>query len=100
MSGPEKPKVIGEEWSDERVKSFLAITSPDEDDNRDYFTLVKAYRAMRAQDFERFVLFFVDAGRNLNAVNGDGQTILDHISEHRRGTDYAQALKNAGALPA
>ena len=25
MSGPDKPKVIGEEWSDERVKSYLAV---------------------------------------------------------------------------
>ena len=26
MSGPDKPKVIGEEWSDERVKSYLDLT--------------------------------------------------------------------------
>lgn len=93
MSGPEKPKVIGEEWSDERVKGFLATT-------QDYLALVKAYRAMRAEDFERYVRFFVEAGRDLNTVNDDGQTILDHISEHARGTPYAQALKNAGAQPA
>ncbi|OEY66150.1 PA4642 family protein [Marinobacter sp. X15-166B] len=100
MSGPEKPKVIGEEWSDERVKSFLATTPYDSADNPDYFALVKAYRAMRAEDFERYVGFFVAAGRDLNAVNADGQTILDHISEHARGTAYARALQQAGALSA
>ncbi|KEF30374.1 MAG: hypothetical protein EP339_09335 [Gammaproteobacteria bacterium] len=97
MSGPDKPKVIGEEWSDERVKSFLAIEPYDKAENPDFNALLKAYQAMRAGDFERFIGFFVDAGRDLNAVNGDGETILDLISEHRKGADYARALENAGA---
>ncbi|WP_417512873.1 PA4642 family protein [Marinobacter sp.] len=95
MSGPDKPKVIGEEWSDERVKSFLV--SPSKGDGSDYTTLLKAYQAMVAGDFERFVGFFVDAGRDLNAVNASGETILDRVGEHRKSLEYARALKNAGA---
>lgn len=95
MSGPDKPKVIGEEWSDERVKSYL-ITRPD-GGHLDYTALLKAYEAMRAEDFERFVGFFVEAGGDLNAVNDSGETILDRIAEHRKGLDYARALENAGA---
>ncbi|MBW7471795.1 PA4642 family protein [Marinobacter sp. M216] len=97
MSGPDKPKVIGEEWSDERVKSFLAIEPYDTAKNPDFNALLKAYQAMRAGDFERFIGFFVEAGRDLNAVNENGETILDIISEHRRSVDYARALEQAGA---
>ncbi len=97
MSGPDKPKVIGEEWSDERVKSFLAITPYNSDTNADFNALIKAYQAMIAEDFERFVGFFVEAGRDLNAVDENGETILDLVSRHRRSTAYAQILKKAGA---
>ncbi|CAN0599377.1 unnamed protein product, partial [Ectocarpus sp. 12 AP-2014] len=48
-------------------------------------------------DFERLIGFFVAAGRNLNAVGESGETILDHIQAHRRSTEYAAALKAAGA---
>ncbi|WP_417543535.1 PA4642 family protein [Marinobacter sp.] len=95
MSGPDKPKVIGEEWSDERVKSFL-VTQP-KGEGSDYTTLLKAYQAMIAKDFDRFVGFFVEAGRDLNAVNESGETILDRVGEHRKSLDYARALENAGA---
>lgn len=97
MSQPDKPKVIGEEWSDERVRSFLAIEPYDAAIDADFNALEKAYRAMRAEDFERFVGFFVEAGRDLNAKNERGETMLDIISQHRRSTDYAETLKAAGA---
>lgn len=97
MSGPDKPKVIGEEWSDERVKSFLAIEPYDKAINADYNALLKAYQAMRAEDFGRFIGFFAAAGRDLDAMNDQGKTILDLISRHRRSTAYADTLKAAGA---
>ncbi|MBQ0748304.1 MAG: PA4642 family protein [Marinobacter sp.] len=95
MSGPDKPKVIDEEWSDERVKSHL-ITQPG-GEGSDYIVLLKAYQAMRAKDFERFVGFFMEAGGNLNDTGETGETILDFVSQHRKGTDYARALESAGA---
>lgn len=97
MSGPEKPKVIGEEWSDERVKSFLLLSPWDARINPDFYVLIQAYEAMRAEDFERLIGFFVEAGRDLNARNENGETILDHVSRHRRMTAYADALRSAGA---
>lgn len=97
MSGPDKPKVIGEEWSDERVKSFLAITPYDSRINADFNALIKAYQAMIAEDFERFVGFFVEEGRDLNAIDENGETILDLVSRHRRSTAYADILRKAGA---
>ena len=100
MSGPDKPKVIGEEWSDERVRSFLDLQPWDSSENPDYHVLLKAYHAMRAEDFERFIGFFVAEGRDLNATNSEGETILDLIARHRRSVDYARALENAGAKKA
>ncbi len=100
MSGPEKPKVIDEEWSDERVKSFLFLSPYDARINPDFHVLIKAYQAMRAEDFERVIDFFTEAGRDLNALSEGGQTILDHVSEHRRSVAYAEALKAAGARTA
>jgi hypothetical protein len=97
MSQPDKPKVIGEEWSDERVISFLAIEPYDGAINPDFNALQKAYYAMRAEDFERFINFFVEAGRDLNAQNDHGETMLDIISQHQRSTAYADTLKTAGA---
>ena len=100
MSGPDKPKVLGEEWSDERVKGFLAIEPHDSAINPDFNALLKAYQAMRAEDFERFVGFFVESGRDLNAKNDQGETILDLISQHGRSVAYAETLKAAGATRA
>ncbi|HSH12458.1 MAG TPA: PA4642 family protein [Desulfurivibrionaceae bacterium] len=96
MSGPDKPKVLGEEWSDERVQGFLALAPYDPAINADFNALIKAYQAMRAEDFERFIGFFVEANRDLNAVNDQGETMLDLISQHGRSAAYAEILQAAG----
>lgn len=100
MSGPEQPSVIGEEWSDERVKSWLFTTPWDRTISADYQALLKAYQGMRAHDFERFLGFFTEAGRDLNGLNEEGLTILDRVSEHRRSQAYADSLRQHGAKKA
>ena len=97
MSGPDKPKVIGEEWSDERVRSFLDLSPWDKALNPDHYVLTRAYESMRAEDFERFIGFFVAAGRDLNAEDPRGQTLLDRVAQHGRSADYARILEAAGA---
>jgi len=96
MSGPDKPKVIGEEWSDERVRSFLAIQPWDAAENPDFNALLKAYQAMRAEDFERFIGFFQENGRDINARDPKGRTLLALIESHPKCSDYAQLLRDAG----
>lgn len=100
MSGPDKPKVLDEEWSDERIHGFLFLSPYDKSIDPDYHVLIRAYQAMRADDFRRFLAFFAEAGRNINAVDGNGQTLLDRVSQHRKGTEYAQALRDFGAQEA
>ena len=97
--GPSQPKVIGEDWSDERIKSFLDIRCYDETDP-DFHILRESYEHMIVEDFKRLVGFFVNSGRNINGLSKDKETILDLVSQHGRSQEYAEILKNAGALKA
>lgn len=88
---------VTDEWfTDERVRSFLEMKTV-AGENPDYHVLLKAYRGMVPEAFTRFIEFFVEAGRDLNAPGPGGKTLLQLISEHRHGTEYAEILKKAGA---
>ena len=62
----DKKKVIGEPMTDEQIKVFLDFPS-EEGVDADFHVLEKAYRALRAEDFGRFIGFFQAQGRDLNA---------------------------------
>ena len=88
--------VTDEWWSDERVRSFLAL-EPQAGEQPDYHILLKAYRGMVPEAFTRFVQFFVEEGRNLNEVGPDGRTIVQLMSTHRNAAEYIDILREAGA---
>lgn len=88
MAGPSQPQVTDEVWDDDRVRSFLNI-QPYGDD-ADFHVLLKAYRGMRVDDFERFLKFFVEAGRNLDAQDNQGRTLWEIIGSHRQGQDFVE----------
>lgn len=92
----DKKQVIDEVWTEDHVRSFLNVRSYDGTDE-DFHMLLKAYQAMRTSDFELFVGFFLEQGRNLDAAGRDGRTVLDIIATHRHGTEYAAILQRAGA---
>lgn len=96
MSGPSQPKVEGEQWSDERVKSFLDLKPLDET-HPDYHVLQQAYQYMIPEFFERFVAFFAEAGRDINAKSLEGETLLERVSQHARGEAYRDVLIKHGA---
>jgi hypothetical protein len=96
MSGPSQPATRNEDWSDERVKSFLSLDRQEEI-NPDFHALIKAYQAMLAVEFARFIEFFIVDGRDINGKDNDGKTILDYVSQHEASVAYADALKKAGA---
>lgn len=97
MSGPTQPKVVDEDWSDDRVRSFLDLPCYDDTDP-DYHVLKEAYEHMVAYDFERFVAFFSASGRNINALNTEGETILDRIAVHASQKVFADILQKAGGV--
>jgi hypothetical protein len=91
-----QPATLNEEWSDERVKAFLNLPAP-EGVPQDYHVLIKAYRGMLPEQFERFVGFFVEAGHDINVRLANGSTFLDHISAHKSSGEYRDILVKAGA---
>lgn len=92
----DKEKVIGEVFDDERIKSFLTFLPPEGVDP-DYHVLEKAYRGMKEENFDTFVRFFLEEGRDINARNPDGQTLLQVIKNHRTAGDFTAILEKYGA---
>lgn len=91
----DKEKVLDEVWTEDHVKSFLQVR-PHDGSDEDFHMLHKAYQSMRASDFALFVEFFTAEKRNLAATNRRGQTVMDIISTHRHGAEYAAILEAAG----
>ena len=92
----DKQKVIGEVFDDDRVRTFLIDRAP-EGVNVDFHCLERAYRGMNADNFATFVQFFNEAGRDLNATNQDGRTLLSLVKEHASFGDYTEILEQSGA---
>ncbi len=106
MAGPSQPQVTDEVWDDDRVKSFLNMgayvgktyvgktyVGKTYVGNADFHVLMRAYRGMRPSDFERFLQFFVDANRNLDATDDKGRTFWSIIEGHRQGADFLALRK-------
>ena len=58
----------------------------------------KAYQSMRLENFAEFVSFFIAEGRNINATDPKGETVLSIIKQHRTSVDYANILVANGAV--
>ena len=97
--GAERTQIAtrNEEWSDERLKLFLEIEPP-AGMPADYNILLKAYRGMTKELFERFLKLYIEAGKDVNCKHADGSTIIDLVSKHRRSEDYRIILKAVGAF--
>ncbi len=92
----DKQKVLDEVWTEDHVKSFLEVR-PHDGTDEDFHMLLKAYQSMRASDFELFLSFYREQNRDVNARGIEGRTVLEIVSEHRHGADYAEVLRAAGA---
>ncbi|WP_422134794.1 MULTISPECIES: PA4642 family protein [unclassified Endozoicomonas] len=92
----DKQKVIGEVLNDERIKELLTLQAPAGED-RALHILTRAYRALRVEDFERFLHFYSETSLEINPVTPEGGTFLSLLETHHHAAPYAQALKNFGA---
>ena len=92
----DKQKVLGEVFDDARIKSFFQYQAPAGVD-LDFHLLEKAYRGMKAENFATFINFFLEEGRNINARNPEGATLLTIASQHRNSESYVDILKENGA---
>ncbi|WP_339843787.1 PA4642 family protein [uncultured Halopseudomonas sp.] len=92
----DKEKVIGEPMTDEQIAAFLTAR-PYAGESVEQHMLTRAYRGLRAHDFERFIEMFKQQGFDLNAADAQGNSFLQTIREHAQGEDYVVALERAGA---
>ena len=90
MAGPSQPQVTDEVWDDDRIKIFLEM-EPYGQENADFHVLLKAYRGMRPDDFDRFLNFFGEAGRDLDATDPAGRTLWQIVEKHRHGDAFIAA---------
>ena len=93
----DKAKVLDEVWDDARIKSFLNKAAPVQSGaalpgDADFFVLRNAYQAMRAEDFGRFLDFFAGEGGDVQARNGDGQTLAEFIAPHAKAGAFIELL--------
>ena len=88
----DKQKVIGEEISDESIKLFLE-PEPADDTPPSLHKLIKAYRGLRIDDFERFLGFFTEAGYDLQAKDAKGRDFVDLIAAQRQAAPYIEAIR-------
>ncbi|EWC41027.1 hypothetical protein GFL09_11140 [Pseudomonas stutzeri] len=88
----DKKQVIGDEIADESIKLFLQ-PEPADDTPSSLHKLIKAYRGLRIDDFERFLGFFVAAGYDLDARNAKGQDFIDLIADQRHARPYIELIE-------
>jgi hypothetical protein len=87
----DKKVIEDEQRSDDQLRFFLGVQPPAGCD-ADYHALEIAYRGMKPDEFERFVGFFKEAGRNISAKNPQGETLAQVLSQYRHGGEYAVHL--------
>jgi hypothetical protein len=92
----DKAKVLDEVWTQDRVKEFLVV-EPAENVEKDFHMLLKAYQSMRVDNFEDFVGYFVEEGRDVNCKGPGGESVLSIVKEHRNSGEFVEVLVGAGA---
>ncbi|BBP85402.1 PA4642 family protein [Pseudomonas sp. No.21] len=90
----DKKQVIGEEITEDSIKLFLEV-EPADDTPPSLHKLVKAYRGLRIDDFERFLQFFLEAGYDLAAKDAQGNDFIALIKDQRLAEPYIEAVQAA-----
>jgi hypothetical protein len=96
---PDKKSVTDEVWSDDRVREFLEPAPGADGDHPDFRLLLRAYRSMRPEDFERYIGFFVAGGHDVHARNEEGETFAQHVCVHRLAEPFIATIERAGGKP-
>ncbi|WP_336355430.1 PA4642 family protein [Pseudomonas granadensis] len=90
----DKKQVIGDEIGDEQIKLFLDF-EPVDATSPSLHKLIKAYRGLRIDDFERFLGFFVAAGYDVDGKDEQGKTFVELIADQRNAADYIELIDKA-----
>ena len=87
----DKKIVEDERRTEEQLREFLHVLPPAGFD-ADFHALHNAYKSLKPDEFEQFIAFFKEAGRNLEAKSPYGETIVELIKQHRHGDEYLAVL--------
>lgn len=90
----DKKQLIGDEIGDEQVKLFLEF-EPVDATSPSLHKLIKAYRGLRVDDFERFVGFFLEAGYDLDGKDEHGNDFIALIRDQRNAPEYIEIIEKA-----
>jgi len=90
----DKKQVIGDEIGDAQIKLFLDF-EPVDATSPSLHKLIKAYRGLRIDDFERFLVFFVEAGYDLNGKDEHGKDFIALVEDQRNAADYIELIQKA-----
>ncbi|WDH21836.1 PA4642 family protein [Pseudomonas chlororaphis] len=90
----DKKQVIGDEIGDAQIKLFLDF-EPADATSPSLHKLIKAYRGLRIDDFERFLVFFVEAGYELDGKDEHGKDFVALIQDQRNAADYIELIEKA-----
>ena len=90
----DKKQVIGDEIGDEQIKLFLDF-EPVDATSPSLHKLIKAYRGLRIDDFERFLGFFVEAGYDVDGKDQQGKTFVDLIGDQRNAPEYIELIEKS-----
>lgn len=86
----DKKQVIGEDMSDEAIKVYLTM-EPAGETPPALHKLLKAYRGLRIGDFERFLVFFREAGYDLTTADA----FIAQVQDQRQAEPYIEAIREA-----
>jgi hypothetical protein len=90
----DKKQVIGDEIGDAQIKLFLDF-EPVDATSPSLHKLIKAYRGLRVDDFERFLGFFREAGYDLDGKDEHGKTFIELIKDQRNAPEYIELVEKA-----
>lgn len=90
----DKKQVIGDEIGDEQIKLFLNF-EPVDAISPSLHKLIKGYRGLRVDDFERFLTFFVEAGYDLDGKDEHGNDFVALIQDQRNAEEYIELINKA-----
>jgi hypothetical protein len=90
----DKKQVIGDEIGDAQIKLFLDF-EPADATSPSLHKLIKAYRGLRIDDFERFLAFFKESGYDLDGKDEQGNDFVAIIKDQRNAEDYIELIEKA-----
>ncbi|ARA82639.1 PA4642 family protein [Pseudomonas amygdali] len=90
----DKKQLIGDEIGDEQIKLFLDF-EPYDATSPSLHKLIKAYRGLRINDFERFLVFFREAGHDFDGKDEHGNYFIALIKDQRNADEYIELIEKA-----